>query len=46
MGRLNFNSSMCPFLNIFKFNLNASLAKALNEASATLNEDAKKDLTV
>jgi hypothetical protein len=31
-GRLNFISSMCPFLKTFKFNLNASLSEALRSS--------------
>jgi hypothetical protein len=46
MGRINFISSMCPFLNTFMFNQNATIAEALKNESATLNENARKDLSV
>jgi hypothetical protein len=46
MGRLNFVSSMCPFLNIFKLNLNNTLSDATANGSVTLSEDARKDLSV
>jgi hypothetical protein len=45
-GRLNFISSMCPFLNTFKYNLNVSLAEALKTGSSTLDSNTRKDLAV
>jgi hypothetical protein len=46
MGRLNFVSSMCPFLNIFKLNLNNALSDAIANGSVTLSKDARNDLLV
>ncbi len=46
MGRLNFISSMCPFLNVFKFNLNNALSHATTTNSVFLGKDASKDLSV
>jgi hypothetical protein len=46
MGRLNFVSSMCPFMNIFKWNLNNALSEAIANGSVSLGRDAKNDLLV
>jgi hypothetical protein len=46
MGRLNYISTMCPFMNIFKFNLNTILASLSKNLPATLNVKARKDLQV
>jgi hypothetical protein len=46
MGRINFISSMCPFLNTFKHNLNATLAQAIKSKPTTINTNARKDLSV
>ncbi len=46
MGRLNFISSMCPFLNILKLNLNNALSESMVNGSVTLNREAVKDLSV
>jgi hypothetical protein len=45
-GRLNFISSMCPFLNTFKYNLNADLSKALKSSPIPLGSNSRKDLEV
>jgi hypothetical protein len=46
MGRLNYISTMCPFMNIFKFNLNQILATLTKNQSATLNAKTRCDLQV
>ncbi len=46
MGRINFVLSMCPFLNSFKFNLNATLAQAMRSDPTSLSQNARKDLSV
>jgi hypothetical protein len=46
MGRLNNIATMCPFMNIFKFNLNEYLALKSKGLPATLDTKAKKDLQV
>jgi hypothetical protein len=45
-GRLNFISSMCPFLNTFKFNLNKALATAITNGSTPVDKPMKKDLKI
>jgi hypothetical protein len=45
-GRINFISSMCPFLNTFKFNINISLAEALKSSPISLSNNTRKDLEV
>jgi hypothetical protein len=45
-GRLNFISSMCPFMNTFKFNLNSDLSKALKSSPVTLSQYSRNDLKV
>jgi hypothetical protein len=46
MGRLNNIATMCPFMNIFKFNLNEYLALVTKGLPAALENKAKKDLQV
>jgi hypothetical protein len=46
MGRLNFVSSMCPFLNIFKWNLNSALSEAIANGSVFLGKEARDELLV
>jgi hypothetical protein len=41
MGRINFILSMCPFLNTFKYNLNATLAQVIKSEPTTINTNAK-----
>jgi hypothetical protein len=46
-GRLNFiSSSICPFLGIFKFDLNKALATAISNGSTPVDKPMKKDLKV
>jgi hypothetical protein len=44
LGRLNFVSSMCPFLTTFKYNLNTSLSSLLNGYKTFNNTNVKNDL--
>ncbi len=44
LGRLNFVSSMCPFLTTFKYNLNASLACLLKGYKTFNNPKVRSDL--
>ena len=46
MGSLNFISSMCPFLNIFKFNLNKALSDLTNNQKIQMNNKMGKDLQI
>jgi hypothetical protein len=46
MGRLNYIATMCPFMNIFKFNLNKILAALTKGQSVSLNTKARRDLQV
>ncbi len=46
LGRLNFISTMCPFLSTFKYNLNTCLANTLKGFKAYNNEKVKRDLKV
>jgi hypothetical protein len=46
MGRLNNVATMCPFMNIFKFNLNEYLAMKTKNIPTTLEAKARKDLQV
>jgi hypothetical protein len=46
MGRLNVISVMCPFMNAFKFNLNAVLSSLLKGYSTTLTEKALDDIKI
>ncbi len=46
LGRLNFISTMCPFLASFKYNLNACLANTLRGFKAYNSEKVQEDLTV
>jgi hypothetical protein len=46
LGRLNFVSTMCPFLSTFKYNLNISLANTLRGFKAYNNEKIRHDLKV
>jgi hypothetical protein len=45
-GRLNLISSMCPFLNSFKFNLNKAVAQAITEGSTKISIQLLDDLKV
>ncbi len=45
-GRLNFISSMCPFMNCFKFNVNSVLANAINNGSAQVTSFILDDLRI
>jgi hypothetical protein len=45
-GRLSFASSMCPFMNCFKFNVNSVLANATNNGKARVTPLIKDDLRV
>ncbi len=45
-GRLNFISSMCPFLNSFKFNLNRAVAQAITQGSTKISAQLLDDLKV
>jgi hypothetical protein len=42
-GRLNFISSMCPFLNGFKFNLNKALATAITNGLTPVDNTLLED---
>jgi hypothetical protein len=46
MGRLNYIATMCPFMNIFKFNLNQILAKLTRNQPASLDTKSRQDLQV
>jgi hypothetical protein len=46
LGRLNFISTMCPFLTSYKYNLNVSLSNLLKGFKAYNNEKIKQDLKV
>jgi hypothetical protein len=46
MGRLNYISTMCPFMNIFKFNLNQILAKLTKNQPTTLDAKSRQDIQV
>jgi hypothetical protein len=46
LGRLNFISTMCPFLSTFKYNLNMCLANTLKGFKTYSNEKVKQDLKV
>ncbi len=46
LGRLNFISTMCPFLTTFKYNLNICLANTLKGFKAYNNEKVRNDLRV
>jgi hypothetical protein len=46
LGRLNFISTMCPFLTTFKYNLNICLANTLKGFKAYNNEKTRHDLKV
>ena len=46
MGRLNYIATMCPFMNIFKFNLNKILASLTKGELAELNTKSINDLQV
>ncbi len=46
MGRLNYISTMCPFINIFKFNLNQTLAALTKNQPAILDAKTRCDLQV
>jgi hypothetical protein len=45
-GRLNFISSMCPFLNSFKFNLNKAVAQAILHGSTRISAALLNDLRI
>jgi hypothetical protein len=46
LGKLNFISTMCPFMATFKYNLNIYLANTLKEFKAYNNEKVRNDLRV
>jgi hypothetical protein len=46
MGRLNVISIMCPFMNIFKFNLNSLLAELLSEKHPSITTKIRNDLKI
>jgi hypothetical protein len=46
MGRLNVISVMCPFMNTFKFNLNAVLSSLLKGYSTTIMAKALDDIRI
>ena len=45
-GILNFISSMCPFMNTFKYNLNQLLSQLLKNYKTTINSKTDSDLRV
>jgi hypothetical protein len=45
-GRLSFASSMCPFMNCFKFNVNSVLSSAINNGKAHVTHLIKDDLRI
>jgi hypothetical protein len=46
MGRLNYISTMCPFMNIFKYNLNQILATLTKNQPTTLDAKSRQDIQV